>query len=498
MYTTKDKKISIVKYALIICITSFIFSCNTNNNTDKKNLLKELCDSAQLYADKQLYYNSSRCCAEGVSLARELNDSSALGFMEYRVGQNLFIAENYDAATMHFQHAINYLDRHSTQSIGSDTLNKVLMAQNRIALGILKFKIMDYEDAYNQFDTAQVYLHFVRRTNPLMMKDNKVDSLLGTSYIFIARSLLGMNKRAKSEEYINDFKTYRYSKTFEGRLYYGCYFLDEENFDKALEVFDEIEANGYSQLSEKNRMEYHYRKRMCYQFVGKYQDACDQWTLYERNRHYFRKYFTNIQLVYQCNEFEKQQLLDRDGKKTSDLTFYRTTTHIALVVFIGLISFIVYLYTQLRKHVVYTTTNDRSASENVRQIDSGKEKSAINLNVEEEELERRKAVEMFIDELTAKKLYCDPYFRRDSLLEQLHIRKVTFSYDFETVTGDTFTNYLKRIRLEHAAELLREEPDRTIDSIALDSGFSGRSTFYRLFSEQYGVSPSEYKLQYQK
>lgn len=49
------------------------------------------------------------------------------------------------------------------------------------------------------------------------------------------------------------------------------------------------------------------------------------------------------------------------------------------------------------------------------------------------------------------------------------------------------------MRLEHSLELIRSNQEYTIEGIALDSGFSNRQTFHRLFVEKYGMTPTEYK-----
>ena len=59
-------------------------------------------------------------------------------------------------------------------------------------------------------------------------------------------------------------------------------------------------------------------------------------------------------------------------------------------------------------------------------------------------------------------------------------------------TGETFSSYLLRLRIEKAKELLATT-DYSNDKIAQLTGFGAVNTFYRNFSKQVGVTPKVYK-----
>lgn len=63
---------------------------------------------------------------------------------------------------------------------------------------------------------------------------------------------------------------------------------------------------------------------------------------------------------------------------------------------------------------------------------------------------------------------------------------------FHGVTGETLNSYVRRARLEKAAQLMRASPKRRITDVALDVGFAGSSEFSRAFKSHFGRSASSW------
>ena len=72
-----------------------------------------------------------------------------------------------------------------------------------------------------------------------------------------------------------------------------------------------------------------------------------------------------------------------------------------------------------------------------------------------------------------------------------------FSKYFRKTMGNTFLKCLNQLRAEHAAEDLINT-DTAVLKVAIDNGFPNTASFIRVFREQYGVSPSEYRRNNQK
>ena len=67
----------------------------------------------------------------------------------------------------------------------------------------------------------------------------------------------------------------------------------------------------------------------------------------------------------------------------------------------------------------------------------------------------------------------------------------------KTVLGITPTEFINRIRIEHAAQLLRSD-EAPISDIIGSCGFENTGYFYRLFRRQYDMTPKSFRSRYQR
>ena len=81
----------------------------------------------------------------------------------------------------------------------------------------------------------------------------------------------------------------------------------------------------------------------------------------------------------------------------------------------------------------------------------------------------------------------------DELAALCHLSTSSFKRKFKTVFGDSPKKYITKKKVEKAAALLKSNSIR-ISDIAYDVGFDSLATFNRNFTNFYGKSPSEYRL----
>ena len=85
----------------------------------------------------------------------------------------------------------------------------------------------------------------------------------------------------------------------------------------------------------------------------------------------------------------------------------------------------------------------------------------------------------------------DDNYTVEQLAADLCMSRMTFYRKIQMATGQKPTEFIRTVRLRHAANLLREG-SMTISEIGYASGFSSVSYFSRCFRTMYGVSPTQY------
>jgi AraC-like DNA-binding protein len=75
---------------------------------------------------------------------------------------------------------------------------------------------------------------------------------------------------------------------------------------------------------------------------------------------------------------------------------------------------------------------------------------------------------------------------------ELGMTESRFSRFFRRATGNTFTDFVNRVRINRACQLLMES-DRPITEICYDVGFNNVSNFNRRFLDIKGMTPREFR-----
>lgn len=82
----------------------------------------------------------------------------------------------------------------------------------------------------------------------------------------------------------------------------------------------------------------------------------------------------------------------------------------------------------------------------------------------------------------------------DSIAEHVHFSRSFISHMFKKNNGVSISEYLCRIRLENAENLLNTS-DLSISAIAAEVGFDDANYFSKIFRRKHGMSPRAYRLQ---
>ena len=93
-------------------------------------------------------------------------------------------------------------------------------------------------------------------------------------------------------------------------------------------------------------------------------------------------------------------------------------------------------------------------------------------------------------------LYCQEHYKEPisvtTAAKAVHISERYVTKIFAQRQGCSFRKYINRLRIMDIKKLLQES-DRTITDIMLACGFNNQSTFNRVFFEEVGISPREFR-----
>lgn len=120
------------------------------------------------------------------------------------------------------------------------------------------------------------------------------------------------------------------------------------------------------------------------------------------------------------------------------------------------------------------------------------------LNSERESTELRKnnkKIEYIIELIKKEKLFLDPLLSITSISNRLEINEQYFSRLFNQFHPEGFSTFINKLRVSQSKKLLlsNEFKNYTVISIGLESGFNSKSSFFRVFREETGKSPAEFR-----
>jgi len=104
---------------------------------------------------------------------------------------------------------------------------------------------------------------------------------------------------------------------------------------------------------------------------------------------------------------------------------------------------------------------------------------------------------IYIERVNAVVDYIETHLGDDLTLEKLaevaHFSPFHFHRVFRALVGEPLGQFINRIRIERAATLLVQQPQRAITDVGVDSGFANPSSFARAFRDSFGMSATEWR-----
>ena len=186
----------------------------------------------------------------------------------------------------------------------------------------------------------------------------------------------------------------------------------------------------------------------------------------------------------------EQQMLRQEAESRS-----RMMTFVAIASVSGLLVillFTAYLFFQKRRIQQKNRVLARMIEEQtVSHPESGGVRGGLNNS--QNESQNQQLFTTLDTAIRSERLYANPTFQRQDACEHFNLRRDVLNQLLsDYANGQSFPAYINSIRLSEACRLLSEQPDMTVNAIAEEVGLAPRN-LRRLFVDQYGMTPSEYR-----
>lgn len=193
-----------------------------------------------------------------------------------------------------------------------------------------------------------------------------------------------------------------------------------------------------------------------------------------------------LAVIYQTHE---KELALNDAKSETRIHRVLLAAAILVILLIG------YLFWRTRKYNKELLEKNRRLLADIEQREQEEQQAIVQLKAEpQENLTANQQLFCRICDLmdSSDHIYTDADLDRNRLAQLLGTNEHYVTDAISTCTnGKSVNAFLNEYRLRYAARLLATTDD-SITVIAELSGFS-RSSFYRIFSDTYGMSPSDYR-----
>lgn len=430
---------------------------------------------------------------DAIELAKKCNDTESTAFFYMAVGSAKSEIDNLDDALDYLNRSIEIYQTLVGDSARWATYDNMLYAltkqvdvyaSNRFydkAISLIP-RCLSLLDYLNHLDTTPIGLNDIRRAELMAV---------------CAKAYYGAGYTKKAQDCYEKLELTKYRKTADGIGLGVQYLVNSGQYAEALRC---IKIKKKHMQECHSSVTYYYIKVLlrnefkCYYNLNMYEEATrsahENMVMADSLRAREKKdYVRAVKKVFADRDIQLQLIKHEQKAETSQIVILLATI---LVVALGLLLAISIRYNNILRR------KDRAnlaAMEELRKLYNERTRQhtdTIAVDENEDDDEDRKMFVVIYNEIITRKLYLKPGFSRDDAISIVPMSMKQFSALFQKYSTG-FVSFVNNLRLEHSLELIRSNQEYTIEGIALDSGFSNRQTFHRLFVEKYGMTPTEYK-----
>ena len=430
---------------------------------------------------------------EPIELALKVKDKESVAFFYMALGSAKSEIDNLHDALDYLNRSIEIYQTIVEDSARWATYDNMLYALTKQVDAYASNRF--YDKAVSLIPRCLSLLDYLNHldTTPIGLNDIRKAELMAVC----AKAYYGAGYTKKAQDCYEKLKLTKYRKTADGIGLGVQYLVNSGQYAEALRC---IKIKKKHMQEHHSIVTYYYIKSllrnefMCYYNLNMNKEA--SFSAYENmvvadslRAREKKDYVRAVKKVFADRDIQLQLIKHEQKAETNQIVIILATI---LVVALGLLLAISIRYNNILRR------KDRAnlaAMEELRKLYNERTRQhtdTISVDENEEDDEDRKMFVVIYNEIITRKLYLQPGFSRDDAISIVPMSMKQFSALFQKYSTG-FVSFVNNLRLEHSLELIRSNQEYTIEGIALDSGFSNRQTFHRLFVEKYGMTPTEYK-----
>lgn len=430
---------------------------------------------------------------KAIELALKIKDKESVAFFYMALGSAKSEIDNLNDALDYLNKSIEIYQTIVEDSARWATCNNMLYALTKQVDVYASNRF--YDKAVSLIPRCQALLDYLKKSDSatIGLNDIREAELMAAC----SKAYYGAGETKKAEKCYEKLRLTKYGNTDHGIALAVPYLVNSGQYAEALRC---IKIKKKHMQECHSIVTYYYNKVLlrnefkCYYNLNMYKEASfsanENMVMADSLRAREKKdYVRTVKKVFADRDIQLQLIKHEQKAETSQIVILLATI---LVVALGLLLAISIRYNNILRR------KDRAnlaAMEELRKLYNERTRQhtdTIAVDENEDDDEDRKMFVVIYNEIITRKLYLKPGFSRDDAISIVPMSMKQFSALFQKYSTG-FVSFVNNLRLEHSLELIRSNQEYTIEGIALDSGFSNRQTFHRLFVEKYGMTPTEYK-----
>lgn len=430
---------------------------------------------------------------EAIELALKIKDKESVAFFYMALGSAKSEIDNLNDALDYLNKSIEIYQTIVEDSARWATYDNMLYALTKQVDVYASNRF--YDKAVSLIPRCQALLDYLKKSDSatIGLNDIREAELMAAC----SKAYYGTGETKKAEKCYEKLRLTKYGNTDHGIALAVPYLVYSGQYAEALRC---IKIKKKHMQECHSIVTYYYNKVLlrnefkCYYNLNMYKEASfsanENMVMADSLRAREKKdYVRTVKKVFADRDIQLQLIKHEQKAETSQIVILLATI---LVVALCLLLAISIRYNNILRR------KDRAnlaTMEELRKLYNERTRQhtdTIAVDENEDDDEDRKMFVVIYNEIITRKLYLKPGFSRDDAISIVPMSMKQFSALFQKYSTG-FVSFVNNLRLEHSLELIRSNQEYTIEGIALDSGFSNRQTFHRLFVEKYGMTPTEYK-----